>query len=51
VEKREIFSERLMRRPLVMLALALPVLIAGCGDLKVQPLSPGAYFPLARGPN
>jgi hypothetical protein len=40
-----------MSRVLALLALALLPLLAGCADAKVQPLYPGAYFPLARGPN
>jgi hypothetical protein len=39
-----------MRRSLAIL-LALAALIAACDTTKVQPLYPGAYFPLARGPN
>jgi hypothetical protein len=39
-----------MRRSLAIV-VALAALIVGCDTTKVQPLYPGAYFPLARGPN
>jgi hypothetical protein len=43
--------EQPMVRPLIAAVLALAALLSACENLKVQPLSPGAYFPLARGPN
>jgi hypothetical protein len=40
-----------MSRARIVFLLALGVVLSACGDVKVQPLYPGAYFPLARGPN